>query len=582
MNIALAITVVQKLYSLGVNTYCICPGARSAPLIEVLSHAKGLNLFYFYDERSAAFFALGQTQKQGRPAAVVTTSGTAVAHLLPATIESYYSGYPIVLITSDRPSGHRLAASPQTIKSPIDICKDYTACSLDIFNEKDFDLSHWTAQQGSLHLNISFDEPLLDEEIKQEAALDFSTPIFNEPSLEGEIKSLDSVTQTKAQPSKTLNTGKTQKINTKKLAEYFIYPNHQTEASEDLRNFFKTCKRPLIVVGDLKLQEIAIVENFLKNYTGLFYVEALSGLLHLKRRICSGEGLLQCIEKQKEIDGVIRLGGVPRLRFWRDLETGSLPVLSLSCRPLHSGLSRKSFSHSLLNNFNSFKNYILEANASLNTKNQALMQYDKQQACNHQKILEEYPDSETSWIWRLKKSFPKNSRVFLGNSLPIRLWDKTPFAEQPLFMHGQAGVNGIDGLLSRFLGLCEQSKNNIAILGDLSTLFDFSGFWASKQVAPHTVFVINNYGGQIFSPMFKNKSFINSHEMSFASVAKMWKLDYQLFKNGEKFNWTAPCFKSSALASNKHEGSQLLEIQPNPKQTEETFKKYKRLWINKI
>src|SRR5207302_8955141 len=105
-------------------------------------------IYSFVDERSAAFFALGRAKLTGRPAAVVTTSGTAVAELLPAAIEAHYSGTPLVLITADRPARYRGTGSPQSIEQE------------EIFG---------VYARGSVtHINVEFDEPLIDEEIAWE------------------------------------------------------------------------------------------------------------------------------------------------------------------------------------------------------------------------------------------------------------------------------------------------------------------------------------------------------------------------------------------------------------------------------
>ena len=523
MNIELAEIIINKLVQLGVKTFCICPGGRSAPFLEILSHSKGLEILYFYDERSCSFFALGRVRRDRCPVAIITTSGTAVAELLPSVIEAYYSGLPLVLITADRPSSYRKEASPQTIKNPTSLFKDYSNCSLDISEPKDLKLDSWFSQRGHLHLNVAFDEPLLDGDSK---SFDFSKPSF--------------------------------KISTSIYSDSFIKADES-----DFQKFFTKCKKPLILVGELRFEEKRVIENFLVNYDKPFYLEPLSQLHHLKARLSSGENILSYGVQQKEIDGVIRLGGIPRCRFWRDLEKLDVDVLSLSSPPFYSGLSKKTLNFSLLDNFELLTKHL----STLKNKNESLKDYDREKAQKWKKILEAHPKSEEAWMGRLKTSFPENSQVFLGNSLPIRLWDRISFlSDQNLLVTGQSGVNGIDGLISRFFGECRSSQNNFSVIGDLSTLYDLSAFWIGKNIPPWTLFVMNNFGGQIFSQLFKNKAFLNSHKLSFSAVSKLWDLEYQSCKNVEDFDR----FKCKPYS--------LLEICPDKESTDKVFKEYGSLW----
>ncbi|MDH4476811.1 MAG: thiamine pyrophosphate-binding protein, partial [Verrucomicrobiaceae bacterium] len=81
---------LRLLAELGVLEICVAAGARNAPILTALLSSQNIKLWNFFEERSAAFFALGRIQATNRPVAVLTTSGTAAAELLPAVFESHY------------------------------------------------------------------------------------------------------------------------------------------------------------------------------------------------------------------------------------------------------------------------------------------------------------------------------------------------------------------------------------------------------------------------------------------------------------------------------------------------------------
>ena len=94
-NRSAARDVIERVRAFGTIDFCICGGSRNAPLIDVLGGLESVRITTFVDERSAAFFALGRIKRDRLPVAVVTTSGTAAAELLPAAIEACYAGAPV-------------------------------------------------------------------------------------------------------------------------------------------------------------------------------------------------------------------------------------------------------------------------------------------------------------------------------------------------------------------------------------------------------------------------------------------------------------------------------------------------------
>ncbi|WP_258368508.1 2-succinyl-5-enolpyruvyl-6-hydroxy-3-cyclohexene-1-carboxylic-acid synthase [Curtobacterium sp. MCBD17_013] len=110
-----------ELARAGVTDVVVSPGSRSQALAlaaAAVERAGALRVHVRLDERTAAFFALGLAVETQRPAAVVTTSGTAVANLHPAVLEAHHSGVPMIVVSADRPDELRGIGSNQTTHQP--------------------------------------------------------------------------------------------------------------------------------------------------------------------------------------------------------------------------------------------------------------------------------------------------------------------------------------------------------------------------------------------------------------------------------------------------------------------------------
>jgi len=115
---ALARVLVDELIACGITDAVLAPGSRNAPLSMALHDADAtgrLRLHVRIDERTAGFLAVGLARGSGRPAVVVTTSGTAVANLHPAVLEAHHGGVPLLVLSADRPAWLRDVGANQAI-----------------------------------------------------------------------------------------------------------------------------------------------------------------------------------------------------------------------------------------------------------------------------------------------------------------------------------------------------------------------------------------------------------------------------------------------------------------------------------
>ena len=107
--------IIASLLAGGVKHLVISPGSRSTPLVQAAAERPEWTLHSVLDERSASFFALGLQRSGKGLAATLCTSGTALAHALPAAIEAVESGQALVVVGADRPAAVRGWGAPQAI-----------------------------------------------------------------------------------------------------------------------------------------------------------------------------------------------------------------------------------------------------------------------------------------------------------------------------------------------------------------------------------------------------------------------------------------------------------------------------------
>ena len=288
-------------------------------------------------------------------------------------------------------------------------------------------------------------------------------------------------------------------------------------------------RKPLVIVGALAEGDRTRVLDFLRALGAPVFAEALSGLREdesiAELRIRSGERILA----RGGFDGVIRIGAVPSLRFWRDLEESrrDVPVAHFARLPF-AGMTR-----------GEVKSLDALPSPSRRDRDASFFEADGVCAAAIDRLLADEPQSEPAIFRRLSLEVPHGARVYLGNSLPIREWDAFATREQRGFaIEANRGANGIDGQLSTFFGWCAPNADNVAIVGDLTALYDMNAPWIVPQFDRGTRFriiIINNGGGKIFTRVpslrrldraLRERIIENVHDLDFSQWAAMWRLEH--------------------------------------------------------
>lgn len=486
-----AVETVRGCLANGIREFVVCAGARNAALVEALAQAEKaghVTLRRHFEERSAGFFALGRTMS-GEPCAVVTTSGTAVAELLPAMIEARYQGRPLVAITADRPERFRGTGAPQTITQP------------GIFGVHAWigDIEGWD-HRSPLHLNVELEEEF---EIGEWSGPGFVStapgPVWPRLAVAG-------------------------------LARWL---------KDDLYRGL------VVMIGQLDADDREDVYHFIHDLNVPVVAEATSGLREALAPFAlpDPDRMLKDMPPGK----VLRLGAVPSGRFWRDLEELPQTEVWNVTRSGWPGLARET--HTLT----APVGQAIRAIGDVEAADDALdyLTRTSRRSAQVEELLETFPDSEPGLLRTLSHYAALGSGLFLGNSLPIREWNLFAQWERPIpDVRANRGANGIDGQLSTWLGCTASRKDAWCVVGDLTALYDLAAPAMLGQVEKQgrVLVVVNNAGGQIFSrvPRLRQISdrgrelMLNAHEVSLEGWAEMWGMRYLRITGQDDFDALEP------------------------------------------
>lgn len=523
----------QALLRAGVRDLVISPGSRSTPLVLALTENKKLRCLAISDERSAGFFAVGQSKISGRPTALLCTSGSAPGHYYPAVMEASHGRTPLLVISANRPLERENCGAPQTTDQrrlfgvhsrgffetglAEDGARSHRALARTV--DQAVCLTQWP-EAGPVQIDVRLRKPL-------------------EPPARH-------VVTDDAQPHDVMPR---------------VFPPQVTMSAhglETLAERLSRAQRPLIVAGPACLSArrwrspiqalcqagIPAALEVTSQLSGCTEFRALSTWMQVPRfrRIVRPDFVLQIgaspvsggwepwieslVDASRSRDRAVK--------HWVMAEAGDPDPVSTVTAMLIGDLSV---------GLTELASELCE-NSAWRAWNAWLAKLDRlgQKAI---RAAAEGPVSEAGVAEVVTETLPKGGLMALGNSLAVRLADT--YCAGPVAMGGslvwhQRGLNGIDGIPSGVAGSLDAlakgrkgadqapSETPIAahlLIGDVSLVHDLGGLslLRSEACAGLSVVVIDNGGGRIFDRLPVGRLALSETQTGFFSTPPMVELE---------------------------------------------------------
>ena len=462
-----AATLVDEWVRCGVTDALVSPGSRSTPLVLALADHEGIRVHVHLDERSAAFVALGLGIASRRPALVVTTSGTAAAHLHPAILEAHHARVPLIACTADRPPHLHHVAAPQTIEQ-AELFGTAVRWSHAPGLAGGIPRSTWRALAarayaeatsgplgaGPVHLNLAFDEPLVGEPHEL-------------PSGRDQGRSWFEVVPSATAPRVAVDLGR---------------GNGVIVAG-------RGCGSTVVELSDALGWPVL--------------ADPRSGVRGSANAIAAFDPILRALGDDLRPDVVVRVGDPPASK-----------VLATWLASLDDALHVLVDPHGVFADPDRMASVILRTTPEAGCRALAAggekaqdgwikrwreVETAAQDAIED--VLAGYPALTEPAVARVLTAALRPDDVLLtASSMPVRDAEWFGHPQQRVEVVANRGANGIDGLVSTATGIALSGRRTVAHLGDLAFLHDTNGLLGLRDRDVDCAFVVvDNRGGGIFS-----------------------------------------------------------------------------------
>lgn len=571
--------LVDEFYQLGVRHAVFSPGSRSTTMAMLFKEHEGFETYMNIDERSASFMALGIAKAHKEPTVLVCTSGSAVAHYLPAILEAQYSGIPLIVLSADRPHTLLHVGAPQT----VDQHKIF-GTAVNYFEELAVPQeSHYytyprqvarkaymkamDTKKGPVHINVPLFEPLVPELSRNHFEAGRSSFKVVKPNYSS-VFGCD-------------NRNNLTHINN------VIDVAHNNDSTKEINDLLERYERILILAGpQIDIDEANTIRSFGEALQAPILADPLSNVRGCGASdvvISTYDALLagQALWHELKPDCVIQFGQIvvskrvqQMIASWTDVEYIEVNPTMDSMNPtgkttMHVQASIDVFTH-LYGKNNSSDTYLKLW--------QRLEQEGKKQLSS---AINEPHCFEGRTIRELQQYIPENGQIFVANSMTIRDFDYFWFSgESKAVLYGNRGVNGIDGTISTALGLAVNGRPTYLVTGDLSLFHDLNGLAVAKTHNLNlTIILHNNDGGGIFEylPQKGTKHFdylfSTSQGLDYSGAAKLYGCGYTKIFSPDEL--------SSVLAKiGQESGVHIIEIPTNREYSRELHKKYTKVSVD--
>lgn len=531
-----ASVMIEALVRCGVTHFVVSPGSRSTPLTVAAAEHPGTTTTVHVDERGAGYFAVGYARGTGKPAVLISTSGTATANYLPAIVEASQDNLPLLVLTADRPPHMWDTGANQTIRQsgiyahytrfertlPVpsrSVPLTYLINTIDSAAEILFS----KADRGPVHLNCPFEKPLEPTPSEDDFTawltpvtdwLENATPapVSTEQAAPVAPDVLDRLTHRAMRSTHGLlvfgrESDRDSADAYLKLAELLQWPVW-VDIQSPIRAQIDASKLCRLTNDILKHPEISQrwQPNIVLQFGGTLTSHAALDFIQMSQ---------------------------PRDHFhihpWsRSLDPGGSVTQHIQTEPGH--FAREMFQR-------------------LSGSEITPTYFDAKWCKTDARVVDthmhtESPDIyEAALAYRLSRALAAESILFVGNSMPIRDFDRYGAFTNGAQVYGNRGASGIDGNIATVAGLAAgRRKPVIGVMGDLAALHDLNSLHLVAQSEhPVILIIINNHGGGIFSqlPISQHDSvfeqyFGTPHTYDFQLPARQYGLDYHLINTAEK------------------------------------------------